>query len=66
MMNRLIKVNAIQTTAASNIVKKPDYNTTIDKTENKTPEHDKFITTQEFNELTEENFATRLKQKQAK
>ena len=66
MMNWLIKVNAIQTTAASNVVKKPDYNTTIDELENKMPEHDKFITTQEFNELTEENFATRLKQKQAK
>ena len=28
----------------------------------KTPDHDKYFTTQEFNELTAENFAERIKQ----
>ena len=46
-------------------VKKTDYNTKISKTENKIGsdhDHDKYITTQELNKLTSENFTARLKQ----
>ena len=37
-------------------------NTKVSEVENKIPNHDKYITTPEFNKLTAENFATRLKQ----
>ena len=37
-------------------------NTKINKVENKIPNHDKYITTPEFNTLTAESFAARLKQ----
>ena len=37
-------------------------NTKINEVENKTPDNSKYITTQEFNELTAKNFASRLKQ----
>ena len=37
-------------------------NTKISEVENKTPNHDKYITTPEFNKLTAENFAARLAQ----
>ena len=37
-------------------------NTKISEVENKTPNHDKYITTPEFNNLTAEIFAARLKQ----
>ena len=37
-------------------------NTKISEVENKIPDNSKYFTTQEFNELTEENFAPRLKQ----
>ena len=45
--------------------KKTDYNTKINEIEQKTSHqnHDKYITTPEFNKLTSENFAARLKQK---
>ena len=49
----------------SNLVKKTDYNTKISEIENKITtdhDHDKYITTQEFNKLTSENFAARLAQ----
>ena len=49
----------------SNLVKKTDYNTKISKIENKIAtdhNHDKYITTQEFNKLTSESFTVRLKQ----
>ena len=36
-------------------------NTKISEVENKNPDHAKYITTQEFNKLTAENFAARLK-----
>ena len=36
--------------------------TKISEVENKIPDHAKYITTQEFNKLTAENFAVRLKQ----
>ena len=45
--------------------KKTDYHPTISETENKIitdHDHDKYITTQEFNKLTSENFTARLKQ----
>ena len=35
-------------------------NTKISQVENKIPDHAKYITTQEFNKLTEQNFAARL------
>ena len=37
-------------------------NTKINEVENKIPNHDKYITTPEFNKSTAENFAARLKQ----
>ena len=46
-------------------LKKADYNTKISEIENKIitdHDHDKYITIQEFNTLTSENFAARLKQ----
>ena len=49
----------------SNLIKKTDYNTKISEIENKIAtdhDHDKHITTQEFNKLTLENFTARLKQ----
>ena len=63
--NELVKnVNNISTTATSNFVKKTDYNTKINKIENEINDHDhaKYITTQEFNKLTADNFTARLKQ----
>ena len=37
-------------------------NTKIDEIEKKIPNHDKYITTKHFNELTSEAFAARLRQ----
>ena len=37
-------------------------NVKVGKVENKTPDSSKYITSQEFNKLTAENFAARLKQ----
>ena len=50
--------------SVSNLVKKTDYNTKINEIEKKITDHnhDKYITTPEFNKLTSENFAARLKQ----
>ena len=47
------------------MVKKSDYNTKVSEIENKinvNHDHDKYITTQEFNKLTSESFTERLKQ----
>ena len=46
----------------SNLVKKSDYNTKVNETEEKITahDHDKYITTPEFNKLTTEDFAARL------
>ena len=47
------------------VVKKTGYNTKISETENKIGsdhDHDKYITTQELNKLTSEQFTERLKQ----
>ena len=48
----------------SNLVKKTGFNTKINEIENKITDHDhdKYITTPEFNKLTAENFAARLAQ----
>ena len=49
----------------SNVVKKTEYNTKVSEIENKIAtdhDHDKYITTQEFNKLTLKNFTARLKQ----
>ena len=48
----------------SNLVKNSDYNTKVSEIEKKITDHDhdKYITTPEFNKLTAENFATRLVQ----
>ena len=54
-----------KTPNVSNLVEKADYNTKISEIENKITDHDhsnKYITTPEFNKLTAENFAARLKQ----
>ena len=48
-----------------NLVKKPDYNRKIYEIENKITtdhDHDKYITTQEFNKLAAEMFTARLGQ----
>ena len=52
------KLIAIQTTDTSNLLLKADYNTEIAKIKMKILDHDhsKYITTQEFNKLTAENF----------
>ena len=49
----------------SNLVEKTDYRTKISEIENKITtdhDHDKYVTTQEFNKLTPENFTARLAQ----
>ena len=48
----------------SSLVKNTDYNTSISEIEKKLTDHnhDKYITTPEFNKLTAETFAARLKQ----
>ena len=46
----------------SSLVTKTVLNTKISEVENKILSHDKYITTTEFNKLTAENFAARLKQ----
>ena len=49
---------------ASNLVKKTGYNTETSEIENKVSDHDhdKYITTSEFNKLSTENFKARLAQ----
>ena len=49
---------------ASNLVKKTDYNAKVNEIEKKITDHnhDKYITTPEFNKLTAESFAARLAQ----
>ena len=64
--NKLVnKTNNISATDTSNLVKKTDYNITkVIEIENKINDHDhaKYITTQEFNKLTSENFTAGLPQ----
>ena len=46
----------------SSLVNTTVLNTKISEVKNKIPDHAKYITTPEFNKLTAENFAARLKQ----
>ena len=56
-------VNENKIPDVSSLVKKTDYNTKISEVENKLTDHNRnnYITTPEFNKLTAENFAARLK-----
>ena len=58
------KVNAIQPADTGNLVKKGNYNTKSSEIEKKILHynHDEYITTQELNKLTVENFSARLAQ----
>ena len=73
--NKIPSISGLATNAAlaavenkipdiSSLVKKTDYNTKVSEIEKKLTDqnHDKYITTPEFNKLTAKNFATRLKQ----
>ena len=67
MYDELVKkVNRIQATDTNNFVRKEkdDYTTKIPKIEKKILDynHDKYITSHEFNKLTAENFKARLAQ----
>ena len=57
------KFNTFQTTYTSDLTKKTNYNTKINEIEKKITDHDheKYITTQEFNKLTVDNLAARFK-----
>ena len=57
-------VNENKIPDVSILVKKTDYNTKISEVENKLTDHNhnNYITTPEFNKLTAENFAARLKE----
>ena len=59
MMNQL---KIIQTIDTSNLLKKADYNKTISEIDKRVLNHNhgKYITAQEFNKLTENNFAAIL------
>ena len=50
--------------SVTNLVKKVNYDIKVNEIEKKITDHthDKYITTPEFNKLTAENFAARLKQ----
>ena len=59
------KVKNIKTADTNDLVKKAYYNTKFNDIEKKITDHDHsnmYITTQEFNKLTTDNFADRLKQ----
>ena len=61
-MNQLKKINAIQVVDASNLVE--NYDTKIGKLEKNISDYDhnnKYITIQEFDKLTSENLAARIK-----
>ena len=56
-MEMLIKIPDTSSLVTTTVL-----NTKISEVENKILSHDKYITTPEFNKLTAENFAARLKQ----
>ena len=63
--SRISSISDLVTNSAfSNLVLRTDYNTKISEIENKVSDHDhdKYITTSEFNQLTAENFKARLAQ----
>ena len=61
-------MNNIKTPKSRDLVKKGHYDTNIGEIEKRRPDHDhgEYITTQEFNKLTAENFAERSKQSNLK
>ena len=62
MMNQQMKSISLRLLILVIQSKKAHYDTTIDETEKKSPDHDhsKYTTTGEFNKLTTVNFAARL------
>ena len=62
VMNWLKKFDNISTTDPSNLVNKANQDTKNGEQKINYQDHDRFITTQEFNKLTAENFVTRLKE----
>ena len=56
------KINAIQTNGTNDLVKKAGWNTKIEEIENKIPDHDKCITTNNFIKFLVAIFDERLKQ----
>ena len=46
------KVNTIQSNDTTNLIKNTDYSTKIDESKHKPSYQDKYITTQEFDQLT--------------
>ena len=61
-MNTKISEVGNKTPNTSNLVATTVLYTKISEVENKIPNNPEYITTQEFNKLTAENFAARLKQ----
>ena len=56
-------VEKVNTVGSSKLVKKKlNFDTNIKEMEEKTPDHDKYITTPEFNKLAKENFDETLKE----
>ena len=58
----MVKENAPQTTDINNLVKKPDYNTKMSGIEKKIFDHnhEKYITTQEFNTLNDRKCCSKI------
>ena len=57
MMNQLKELMLFRLLIEVNELKKSDYDRKIEETEKEMPDHDKYFTTQEFNNLTAANFA---------
>ena len=56
-------IEKVNTVGSSKLVKKKlNLDTNIKEMEEKTPDHDKYITTPEFNKLAKENFDETLKE----
>ena len=61
-MNTKIREVENKIPSSNNLETKTVLNTNISEAENKIPGYSKYITTEEFNKLTAEDFAARLKQ----
>ena len=61
-MNTKIRKVENKIPSSNNLETKTVLNTNISEAENKIPGYSKYITTEEFNKLTAEDFAARLKQ----
>ena len=61
-LSDVVKMMLLKRLNIVNQLKKTDYNTKINEIENKISDHDytKYVTTKEFNKLTEENFTVRF------